>query len=627
MPIQDGDYYRERRGAGHRADGSSGGGGWCLLLVLLLLIGGIGGGYYWYASQEAESGPGPAPTPTAQAVAGATPTLAPAEAVATASATPTATPFPCADPTPTPTPTATPAPTATPTPDWPPAPLSDAWREWADGWNEQQVNAALAQSLAVFDEGLDEIAGMPLGEACALAAAFETRLEIAEHLVEARRLGREAVPGEQAGVSWTLWLRHHRALFVDAVLSHAPVAECRRAQAAPTPAATATSEPPPTPSASQETPLPPCPTPTPIPPPTATPAPRPTATPTPTATPMPGPDRRHYQHKVDMLELINQERAQAGVPAVTLGDNIAAQLHAESSLANCISSHWGIDGLKPYMRYSLAGSYQDNGENGLGLDYCITPSDGYRALGSIESEIQDAIESWMGSPGHRRNILDPWHKKVNIGLAWDAYNFMAYQHFEGDYVRYDSLPQIQSGRLSFSGRAINELSFSRREDLGLQLYYDPPPHRLTRGQASRTYCYDQGAQIAAFRYPLNLLSYWPTDSLSDSYTPCPDPYDVPPDAPGARSPDEAHRLHSEAQLSVRPPVTRTIPWITASEWTANGTAFSVDADISGLLSEHGPGVYTILMWGEIGGEDVPVSQYSIFYDTPPPTTYDPSRWQ
>ena len=328
-----------------------------------------------------------------------------------------------------------------------------------------------------------------------------------------------------------------------------------------------------------------------------------------------------------MLGIINQARTQAGVPEVTLGDNVAAQLHAENSLANCVSGHWGVDGLKPYMRYSLAGGYQPNAENGSGLDYCIEPSDGYRALGSIESEIQEAMDGWMGSPGHRRNLLDPWHKKANIGLAWDRYNFTAYQHFEGDYVRYDSLPQIRNGTLSLSGRAINELSFSNRKELGLQLYYDPPPHELTRGQASRTYCYDSGVQIAAFRYPLTGSSYWSEDAYFRPHTPCPNPYKVSPNAPGASSVTEAYRLHDEAKTGLRPSFPLTIPWITASEWTANGAAFSVVADISNLLSEHGPGVYTILLWGVIGGEDVLVSQYSVFYEVIPPDTYAPANWK
>ena len=141
-----------------------------------------------------------------------------------------------------------------------------------------------------------------------------------------------------------------------------------------------------------------------------------------------------------MLDLINLEREQAGVPSVELGTNSAAQLHAESSLTNCHASHWGMDGLKPYQRYSLAGGYQSNAENGRGLDYCIQPGSGYRPSTGINGEIREAVDSWMTSAGHRRNLLDPFHRKVNIGLSWDQYNHVMYQHFEGDYVDYASPP-------------------------------------------------------------------------------------------------------------------------------------------------------------------------------------------
>ena len=140
--------------------------------------------------------------------------------------------------------------------------------------------------------------------------------------------------------------------------------------------------------------------------------------PTPTPTPVVSPDLQHILEKRYMLELINAERTKASVQPVVLGDNVSAQLHAESSLDNCVASHWGIGGLKPYMRYSLAGGYQANGENGHGSDYCIKASDRYRPIVSIEQKIRDAMNGWMNGPGHRHNILGKWHKKVNIGLAW-----------------------------------------------------------------------------------------------------------------------------------------------------------------------------------------------------------------
>ena len=323
------------------------------------------------------------------------------------------------------------------------------------------------------------------------------------------------------------------------------------------------------------------------------------------------------------------ERVKAGVPPVTLGGNIAAQLHAESSLTNCFSGHWGVDGLKPYMRYSLAGGYQTNGENGSGSDYCIKASDRYRALGSIEAEIRDMMDGWMRSPGHRRNILDKWHKKVNIGLAWDKYNMVGYQHFEGGFVQYGKLPEITNGTLFFSGRAINGLRFSGKEELGLQIYYDPPPHSLTRGQVSRTYCYGSGLQIAAFRYPLTGNSFWTENDFTKRYSPCPDPYDVSPNAQAPRSHDEAHRFWEEAYAASQTQKKQiiTVPWITASKWVTRGTDFAVTADISKLFSKYGPGVYTILLWGEMDGEDVPVSQYSVFHEVEPPDAYNFDFWK
>ena len=218
----------------------------------------------------------------------------------------------------------------------------------------------------------------------------------------------------------------------------------------------------------------------------------PTITPTRTPAPIPRPNLRHIKGKRYMLELINAERVQAGLTPVVLGDNVAAQLHAEASLKNCFSSHWGVDGLKPYMRYSLAGGYQSNGENGLGIDYCITASDRYRPIASVHQEIREAMEWWMDSSGHRDNILRSWHKKVNIGLAWDRYNFKAIQHFEGDYVEYDQMPTIEDGILSLSGTVKKGAIFEEDRDLGVQVYYDSPPHALTRGQVAQTYCYDSG---------------------------------------------------------------------------------------------------------------------------------------
>ena len=339
------------------------------------------------------------------------------------------------------------------------------------------------------------------------------------------------------------------------------------------------------------------------------------------------PSQRHLEEKHYMLALINTERQRSGLAPVDLGDNDAAQLHAEASLEGCFASHWGLDGLKPSMRYSLAGGYQSNGENVSGSDYCIRWSDGYRSISSVDQEIKETMEGWMSSPGHRRNILDKRHKKVNIGLAWDRYNFKAIQHFEGDYAEYDRLPDIENGVLSFEGRAKNGVTFRRDRDLGVQVYYDPPPHALTRGQLTRTYCYGSGLQIAALRPPISGNSYYSTKTFTTTRSSCPDPYAVPADATTPRSPEEANRFWEAAYSASQrlPEQSVTVPWITASEWTARGDAFAASVRVSDLLARYGSGVYSLIIWGRIDGEDVVISEHSIFHGVVPPDTYSSDR--
>ena len=328
-----------------------------------------------------------------------------------------------------------------------------------------------------------------------------------------------------------------------------------------------------------------------------------------------------------MLELINAERVKAGVAPVVLGNNVAAQLHAEDALENCFSSHWGINGLKPYMRYSLAGGHQSNGENVSGIDYCYTPSSGYAALGPIEQEIREAMDGLMGSPGHRATILKRRYRKVNIGLAWDLHNFRVVQQFEGDHLEYSVVPVIEDDVLMLSGTVRNGVMFLGGTDLGVGIFYDPPPHSLTSGQLARTYCVGAGRPVAFLRLPLTGNSYYPEDEFTRAYNPCPDPYEVPTDAQPPRSPGEAHDLWQAAYDASqnRAETSITVRWVTASEWHAKDTAFSVKAGLRDVLADYGPGVYTIIVWGWKPGtaDNIIISEHPIFYGVTSPDTYAP----
>lgn len=359
---------------------------------------------------------------------------------------------------------------------------------------------------------------------------------------------------------------------------------------------------------------------------TATPVPTPTPKPPSTPTPLLPPHLRHLSEKEYMLQLINIERQRVGASPVVLGTNNAAQLHVESALENCFSSHWGMDGLKPNHRYNLAGGYQANGENGHGLDYCIKASERYAPIESIREEIREAMAGWMRSQGHRRTLLDPFYRRVNIGIAWDRYNEAMLQHFEGDYVKYGHSPSLAGGVVSLAGQVKNGVSFTDPTDLGIQVFYDPPPHPLTRGQLSRTYCYDSGLLIASLREPLTGGYDYPSDQGRMTTSTCPDPYDISPDARPAKSVSDALRLWQQAYDAGTTSETTVYQWITANSWTAKGNTFSVKANLSRLLRKHGDGIYSIVVWGKVKGGDEVISKLSFFQGVTPPNTYDPNQW-
>ena len=342
------------------------------------------------------------------------------------------------------------------------------------------------------------------------------------------------------------------------------------------------------------------------------------------------PDLRHLKLKAHMLELVNGARIEAGLQPVILGNNFAAQLHAEQSLADCVSAHWGTDGLKPYMRYSLAGGYQGNAENVTGIDYCIRFHDGYEPIEDSEAglfkEVRKAVDGLMDSPEHRKTILTSHYRKLNIGWDSNQYNLVAVQHFEGDYVEFDQLPRFVDGVLKIEARTKNGLQVEDRTTMAVQIFYDQPPKELTRGQISRTYCYGPGTPVGALRYQIYSNNNWAGNSVHYSPAPCQDPYAVPPETDPPGSVSDAALFHELSQFNTPAGDPTIVPWITAQQWQTQLTSFQIEANLQQALKKHGPGVYTIVIRGKLDGEDTVVAEYSIWHEIEPPDTYEPSKW-
>ena len=353
--------------------------------------------------------------------------------------------------------------------------------------------------------------------------------------------------------------------------------------------------------------------------------PAPALTPRPASTPAPAHGEKLTEAKQLILELINEARADVGSPPLVLGSNRAAQTHADNALAGCFSSHWGLDGTKPYMRYTLAGGYQSNAENVSGLDVCIRAGQGYAAIRSVEYEVREAMDGFFNSPGHRRAIIDPAYRKVSLGIAWDRYNFRVVQQLEGDYIEFEELPALdENGALSFKGTLRNGAVLvpdDINRDLGVQIYYDLPLQEFTRGQLVQVYSGSPGRLVASVRPEAKDGWYYKSDDFTMCLDDYPEPQDFPPDTPAPRTPEESKKMHSLAKAWVSLCKNATVPWLDASRWKLSKDSFDVRVGLHSILRQHGPGVYTVVLWANLDGEKEVVSEYSIFHETEPPDRY------
>ncbi|MEV5396948.1 CAP domain-containing protein [Streptomyces cellulosae] len=139
-------------------------------------------------------------------------------------------------------------------------------------------------------------------------------------------------------------------------------------------------------------------------------APAPTTTPKPTTeapkptTAAPKPTATASGAVARVVELVNQERAEAGCAPVTANSTLttAAQRHSEDMASTGTMSHTGSDGSDPGERITRAGyAWSTYGEN---VAY------GY-------STPEQVMQGWMTSPGHKANILNCSFKEIGVGLS------------------------------------------------------------------------------------------------------------------------------------------------------------------------------------------------------------------
>ncbi|HEV3113002.1 MAG TPA: CAP domain-containing protein [Candidatus Binataceae bacterium] len=110
-----------------------------------------------------------------------------------------------------------------------------------------------------------------------------------------------------------------------------------------------------------------------------------------------------------ILELVNRERAKAGVAPLKLFGRLAvvARGHSYDMALRHYFSHLSPDGIAPEQRIRGSGiEYAEMGENIYEEDFP-----------DRERMPERAIAAWMGSPSHRKNMLSPLFDETGVGIA------------------------------------------------------------------------------------------------------------------------------------------------------------------------------------------------------------------
>ena len=146
-------------------------------------------------------------------------------------------------------------------------------------------------------------------------------------------------------------------------------------------------------------------------------------------------DETRFTLRDELLRLINRDRAEFGLQPVKL-DPVASAFADDYCLAqirNGTTGHFTLDGLAPYMRYSLSGGNDGVSENVAAWSANYGFSD--RALYDMMRRSEAAMMAEVPPhDGHRRTILDPAATHIGIGMAWEKGEFRLTQEFIRRYV-------------------------------------------------------------------------------------------------------------------------------------------------------------------------------------------------
>ena len=222
-----------------------------------------------------------------------------------------------------------------------------------------------------------------------------------------------------------------------------------------------------------------------------------------------------------MLDLINKDRAGFGLAPVRI-DSIAqaaGEKHAQEMAQNVYMAHWDLLGKKPWERYNEVGGRASVAENVamIGTEPAEGPVPQNLPLTKPQlfpaKALAEMEEAMVGEKppedGHRKNILNPDHTGVGIGLAVAASGgtsrVLLDQEFTDDYGVFGEVPKTLPVRSGFSVSGTLAPGIKVENVL---LEWEPTPRAMSPRQLNKTHSYD---------WPTSTLeACWPVPYITDA---------------------------------------------------------------------------------------------------------------
>ena len=189
-------------------------------------------------------------------------------------------------------------------------------------------------------------------------------------------------------------------------------------------------------------------------------------------------DETRFALRSEFLQMINRDRAVAGLPPVELDPQASAiaDTYCRQQIRYGTTGHFTVDGLAPYMRYSFAGG--NDGVSEYAAAWSATYKFSDRSLYDMIRRSEDAMMKEVAPhDGHRRTILDPFATHVGIGLAWEHGEFRLTEEFIRRYVdwkrpllRAESLNE----QITASGKPLQTYKIE-----AISVHHEPLPQSLS----------------------------------------------------------------------------------------------------------------------------------------------------